>query len=735
MIDFFYSLLYMLPLNIAAFISILTYNQQTDSILLGCIFGSAVTLFALIIRHVGNKERILISGILLTTLIGFYFAIGEDKRARIYEQRGFLLLILGLAIAGIIVGRLAQGLVWMKIAIAVLLIVNAVYMMVSKISIPRIAVVCSFFVIALYLMETIQRLWKKSGYTDVKQHMVYVSPIVCAALMVICFVPTPNKPYDWRVAKDLWKMTVTEYKRVSGYFTDQNDEYKYTGFSEEASWGGSLGGSDTEVMIISNRNKEIEGVYLGGIIFDEFIDNSWKCNYDKEDNHRFFDLLETRMAIDNNYQGFEQDYIKDDNLTIENRLYATRHMFIPNKTNLISKQTVLPKHVEREESLLTTSNLRYGDTYSIYCAVINQANPDLIAIIDTCEPIEEQEWNDKLSALGIYDRKDYSFEKYKQYKQTVYEHYGRKNGLSSELTSLISDVTDGKDGDYERVKALSDYLQTMEYNRHPGALPETVTNPSEYLDYLIFQSRKGYCVHYATAMVLLARECGYPARYVQGYAVETRDKSGDIMVTEEDAHSWAEVYFDNFGWVVFEATPGYMTSVGWGLKESSGVKEQIGQSEHTQKAHSSEKMELDEIPTVETKRGVPVRLIVIPVSLVVLFGVLYLLLDRSLTRYRYGRMDDKEKTLYVIRKSIKILKRMGYPLHDFETVQEYRNRVTSELGEGSRYWIFLEIYEKYLYSDYMISEDDVLYVAQGYEELKNIMREKGFRYKVVALFY
>jgi hypothetical protein len=76
-------------------------------------------------------------------------------------------------------------------------------------------------------------------------------------------------------------------------------------------------------------------------------------------------------------------------------------------------------------------------------------------------------------------------------------------------------------------------------------------------DYFLFGLQKGYCDYYATAMVVMARAAGLPARFVTGYASGSYDLSrAQYIVTEADAHSWVEIYFPDLGWVEFEPTAG-----------------------------------------------------------------------------------------------------------------------------------------------------------------------------------
>jgi transglutaminase-like putative cysteine protease len=75
------------------------------------------------------------------------------------------------------------------------------------------------------------------------------------------------------------------------------------------------------------------------------------------------------------------------------------------------------------------------------------------------------------------------------------------------------------------------------------------------VDYFLFESREGYCTYYASAMVVLLRLNGIPARIAAGFAQGDYDPTlGAYRVSESDAHSWVEAYFPPYGWVEFEPT-------------------------------------------------------------------------------------------------------------------------------------------------------------------------------------
>lgn len=125
--------------------------------------------------------------------------------------------------------------------------------------------------------------------------------------------------------------------------------------------------------------------------------------------------------------------------------------------------------------------------------------------------------------------------------------------LPSRVVTLTRQLTEGATTPYERAVAIEGYLRTFTYTLDLPAPP----GGRDLVEYFLFDLKQGYCDYYAAAMVVMARTVGLPARLVVGYASGTFDAtSARTLVTEADAHSWAEVYFPDYGWIEFEPTAG-----------------------------------------------------------------------------------------------------------------------------------------------------------------------------------
>ncbi|MEP7134290.1 MAG: transglutaminase-like domain-containing protein [Chloroflexota bacterium] len=124
--------------------------------------------------------------------------------------------------------------------------------------------------------------------------------------------------------------------------------------------------------------------------------------------------------------------------------------------------------------------------------------------------------------------------------------------VPARVRRLAEDITKGKSNPYDKAKAIEVYLRA----NYPYDLEVPAPPPDQDVaDYFLFDLKKGYCDYYATAMVVLARAVGVPARFVSGYSPGAYDApNAQYVIRELNAHSWAEVYFTGIGWVEFEPT-------------------------------------------------------------------------------------------------------------------------------------------------------------------------------------
>ncbi len=118
------------------------------------------------------------------------------------------------------------------------------------------------------------------------------------------------------------------------------------------------------------------------------------------------------------------------------------------------------------------------------------------------------------------------------------------------VKQLAEEITVDAETSFDKTTAITQYLRNnIEY---ASTVPKTPRN-QDTLEWILFEYKKGYCVYYASAEILMLRSIGIPARMAVGFAQGERD-GNNYIVRKLNAHAWTEVYFPNIGWVEFEPT-------------------------------------------------------------------------------------------------------------------------------------------------------------------------------------
>lgn len=136
--------------------------------------------------------------------------------------------------------------------------------------------------------------------------------------------------------------------------------------------------------------------------------------------------------------------------------------------------------------------------------------------------------------------------------RSITQRYLQLPPLSSRVKALAEEVTRGLAYRHDRVVAIEQHLRrnyryTLDLGRNEALTP---------LDDFLFEQRAGHCEYFSTAMVVLLRTLGIPARNVNGFLGGEWNPYGRYYtVRQGDAHSWVEVYFEGSGWITFDPTP------------------------------------------------------------------------------------------------------------------------------------------------------------------------------------
>jgi len=141
------------------------------------------------------------------------------------------------------------------------------------------------------------------------------------------------------------------------------------------------------------------------------------------------------------------------------------------------------------------------------------------------------------------------------YPAEVTALYLDTTGVTDRTKERARSLVAGQEDPYHMAKALAAYLQGSRF--HYATVAPVPTDPNrDLVDFFLFDphGQTGYCEYFATAMAVMARSVGLPARVAVGYAPGERLATGVYQYRERNAHAWAEIYFPGYGWQNFEAT-------------------------------------------------------------------------------------------------------------------------------------------------------------------------------------
>lgn len=137
---------------------------------------------------------------------------------------------------------------------------------------------------------------------------------------------------------------------------------------------------------------------------------------------------------------------------------------------------------------------------------------------------------------AMEEYQSYIEERYLQVPKDI-KHFLEKKGPKRKNGASLAEISSG----------IIRYFKTQySYTYRPGLTPEG----KDPVLYFLEEQKKGFCTQFASAAVFLFREAGVPARYVEGYKIQSSQwEEGVAQATDYDAHAWAEVYVKNVGWV------------------------------------------------------------------------------------------------------------------------------------------------------------------------------------------
>lgn len=669
---------------------------------------------------------------------------GWQIEATAYYQ---LVLVLIMTVIGYGIQSLMEKYAYLKEAVALLLAGYLCFCMFEEREISKVGIALGITYIMITFVEWTQQQIHKVKRGNTKTYIFWVLPFLGLYLFLLLLMPAPDSPYSWQWVGTLWQKTqekltvLTENVLCIGR---EDFGIPVSGFSDKGQLLGGLRRNKEPVLLLEGKTGLVTNVYLIGKVFDQFDGRCWQSGNESSDEERLLDAMETAYAVERYDSDNATDYIRRIEIGIKYRYFHTEYLFAPLKTIEISGFEGRKIFAQRGGDIVFNKRKGYGTEYQLDFYQLNIAHPAFQKLMEEKLTEDVSAWN-RVDRSMVQKNSDYPIETLYSYRGKIREQYLTKTKISPEVENWLADITDGAQNDWERLGCIEEALRGYEYTLSPGELPEYVTGEKEFLDYFLLESKKGYCSYFATAFVLLAREEGFPARYVQGFCVPI-ESTEETVIYSGMAHAWPEVYVEGIGWIPFEPTPGYeeIRNVTWEKKEQK-VFQQI-EPELLMPEEEWEKELSDISASKEQKVKMPyagrrkIYLVLACLGAIILLGGLLLTVDFLLEKYRDKSRTVEKKFCILVSGNLQILTMLGIRRKEEETFHEMAQHAEKFFQDKRCSPVsFLGLYEKYLYGKEKPGAKELTKVQKEREQLLSVLKEQKGRlylyYELRLLLY
>ncbi len=515
-----------------------------------------------------------------------------------------------------------------------------------------------------------------------------------ALALLLLAAPSSKAPYPFPLYNAVRSSITQLFERVETqlFYRRRGDgefHMRFDGYTEEAVPGGEIT-PDAASVILIQPGPDTGGVfYLAGSSYDSFDGKGWTSTVDRElvDTLGWgADAAERLYAYWRIRQNAETPlYVGENSLYLSYRNMNVRTLFTAQNTYFIRSDSDRYPFRSHPSKVLFDYQQDRDVWYRLFLLHPYAQERSLIAASEgyVYDEHSSLQFNTVLqdfdNRFGIeLDRAD-KVEPFLARR----ESFIRRNcltlpdGVSDELRALAQRITADCETDSEKLAAIEAYLQTnYSYTRSPSPVPEGET----LLDYLLFESKEGYCTWFASAAAILGRLSGVPTRYVQGFRIELETGRPDL-IGNADSHAWCEGYISGFGWMTVDATPGFLTVLPpEGGAEMPAHIDIDGPARLTvpgaEETPPPEPEESEKPDTLFAQAAL--KLLLIPAGLLLVFllaAALLLLLKKRRADRDYAAADFGARTVRDLQTLLGYLARRGYPRAKNESLRTYFSQV------------------------------------------------------------
>ncbi len=350
--------------------------------------------------------------------------------------------------------------------------------------------------------------------------------VIAIAWLIPLTVQDPRDWTVWDVFEDPWQEVQFHWNRVFASLSGGGPP-RFSFFSKSMTLGGPVTLDETPVMDV----QAVERHYWRALVFDQYTGEGWK-NTDPE---------EIELEANATTPG-PMPYID------RAQLVQTVRFYRPGEKMIFAANQVV------QVNRLATARLKYLPPVVGPGPALSGASGQLVAEISSMASKLRLRRNQTYEAISLVPKASPARLRRagNAYPAWVKERYLKlPDSVPTRVRVLAEGIVAPYKNEYDKAVAIERYLRQITYNEAIEAPPEGV----DAVDWFLFEKRQGYCDYYSSAMAVMLRAAGIPARVARGYAAgELIPDSNIYKVRELDAHAWPEVYFPSYGWIEFEPT-------------------------------------------------------------------------------------------------------------------------------------------------------------------------------------
>ena len=355
-----------------------------------------------------------------------------------------------------------------------------------------------------------------------------------AAALLVCTVYVVQPAAGYQRPARLDELRSQMIDEVNGMFAGGGDPFGGNGTLAASSRLDRLGAARfTGQHVLRYRSPYHQRTYLRGYAGERYTGNGWEP-LSEEEAAGLAGLGVQPFVLQATEEAAQMEGFAPGSFAGENLVNNSRYVFLP---YYLADEAIAGAERVGDNYVRPLAGTRYFQGGNWHTGYLNQELLNLAPLPDEWEKLAA--YQDDIQAL------------YTQVPEALNERlqeFLKEAGLANRRDEGSDDL----------ISRVAMYMQNFgSYTTEPGNPPAG----EDFVGYFLFESQRGYCVHYASAATLLLRSLGVPARYVVGYVAKAADFRPDhwAEIQDNQAHAWVEVFSSSQGWIPVEVTPGRAT--------------------------------------------------------------------------------------------------------------------------------------------------------------------------------